>query len=279
MRTAERSTAQEIRVLPVEAIPLAHFLPGSSVLHLGHPLVALAAAGQLESSMIVQAARSSRCSSVIVPHDMAEPLTEPVASLFDDVRRAGLRWIAIADADVMHESSLALVSRCDAAIVRINPDVRTARGMVSDWVESLVVDSPVWVEILACLVPGMNDGDASIHDLASWTLGHLGADMPLHFGAAGCDDPADLPESTLRRARSIALGDGLNYVYTSPASDRLAGTTLCPGCGERVIERQGTLLAAYRLTAKGRCHACATPVAGIFDGGWKGPAAISLADG
>lgn len=270
----------DLRVEPIETEPLAHFLPGSSVLHLGTELVARLATAEVSAASVIQAARASRCASVIVPHHMADPLTEVVAELFDDVRRAGLRWIAVADAHEMHPSSLALVSRCDAAVVRIDPDVRTARGLVSDWVETLVTDSPVWVELLACLVPGMNDGDASIHDLSSWVADNLGPEMPVHFGGGTqhCHSTQVVPSSSLRRARSIGLGDGLNYVYTSPTLDRSSGTTLCPGCGEHVIEREGHLLAAYRLTAKGRCHACATPIAGCFDGGWRGPEAISLSD-
>ncbi len=90
--------------------------------------------------------------------------------------------------------------------------------MISDWVEGLVTESPVWVEVLACLVPGMNDGDASIHDLSSWVLGHLGADTPVHFASDAEDDRGELPASSLRRARSIGLGDGLNYVYTAPST-------------------------------------------------------------
>lgn len=268
MRTVDTPCAPGITVAQVESLPLAHFLPGTSVLHLGSAVP--------DAGTVVQTARARRCASVLVPHDMASPLTEDVANLFDEVRHAGLKWVAVADAHVMHESSLALLERCDAVVVRIDPDVRTARGLVADWVEPLVNETSVWVEILASLVPGMNDGDASIHDLSSWVLGHLGPDMPVHFGGEAGDD--GLPLSTLRRARSIGLGDGLHYVYTSPAADNSAGTTLCPGCGERVIERQGNLLAAYRLTTRGRCHACATPVSGCFEGGWKGPAAISLAD-
>lgn len=272
---AQTSTSTDIRVAPIESEPLAHFLPGTSVLHLGSSTLDALARGDEDTAAVVQRARAARCSSLVVPHHMADPVSGAVARLFDDVHHAGLRWIAVTDAHQMHPSSLALVSRCDAAIVRIRPDVRTARGVISEWVEQLATESPVWVEVLACLVPGMNDGDASIHDLSSWVLGHLGEDTPVHFAS---DGEGDVPAASLRRARSIGLGDGLNYVYTAPTADALSGTTFCPGCGERVIERQGHLLAAYRITAKGRCHACATAIAGTFDNGWRGPQAISLAD-
>ena len=60
----------------------------------------------------------------------------------------------------------------------------------------------------------------------------LGPDVPLHFTAFHPDykmtDIAATPAATLRRARDIALAEGLHYVYTGNVHDAEGGTTYCP---------------------------------------------------
>ena len=62
-------------------------------------------------------------------------------------------------------------------------------------------------------------------------------DVPLHFTAFHPDykmrDVPPTPPATLRRARRIALANGLRFVYTGNVHDAEGGTTYCPGCGAR----------------------------------------------
>ena len=100
--------------------------------------------------------------------------------------------------------------------------------------------------------------------------GHLGADVPLHFTAFHPDwkmtDHPPTPPSTLARARRIALSKGLHHVYTGNVRDPDGGSTYCPQCHARVIERDGYRIGAYRVTEPGACRACGARIAGIFDG-------------
>jgi pyruvate formate lyase activating enzyme len=73
------------------------------------------------------------------------------------------------------------------------------------------------------------------------------------------------PASTLRRARRIALDEGLNYVYTGNVHDSEGGTTYCPRCHGALIVRDWHRIDAYRLTADGRCPDCASPIPGLFE--------------
>ncbi len=57
---------------------------------------------------------------------------------------------------------------------------------------------------------------------------------------------------------------GLHYVYTGNVHDMEGGTTFCPGCGKRVIERDWYEIESYDLTADGRCTQCGTAIAGRF---------------
>jgi pyruvate formate lyase activating enzyme len=115
-----------------------------------------------------------------------------------------------------------------------------------------------------------------------WIRDHMGPDVPLHFTAF---HPAykmlevpRTPGRTLTGARAIARAEGLRYVYTGNVHDPQGETTLCPGCGAAVIERDWHAILAVRLEG-GRCAACGTAIAGRFREGRIAPtrgARISL---
>jgi pyruvate formate lyase activating enzyme len=80
-----------------------------------------------------------------------------------------------------------------------------------------------------------------------------------------CSNRPLTPPATLRRARQIALANGLRYVYTGNVLDRETGSTWGHACGALLIERSGYDLGAWHLTADGRCAGCSQPCAGVFD--------------
>jgi pyruvate formate lyase activating enzyme len=102
----------------------------------------------------------------------------------------------------------------------------------------------VWFEITTLLIPGHNDSDAEIDAECAWLADNLGADVPLHFTAFHPDfkmrDVPPTPPAALERAREIALGHGLRFVYTGNVHYAEGGRTSCPGCGAAVVERAGT---------------------------------------
>jgi pyruvate formate lyase activating enzyme len=79
-------------------------------------------------------------------------------------------------------------------------------------------------------------------------------------------DRPPTPPRTLTRAREIALGNGLHYVYTGNVHDRSGGSTWCPGCGALLIERDWYELGRWGLTVDGRCAACDLRIPGVFAG-------------
>jgi pyruvate formate lyase activating enzyme len=128
----------------------------------------------------------------------------------------------------------------------------------------------VWFEITTLLIPGHNDSDAEIAAECTWLVSHLGRDVPLHFTAFHPDfkmrDVPHTPPATLRRARRIALDQGLRHVYTGNVHDPDGQTTYCAGCGEPVIERDWYVINGYRLDDGGRCVRCGTALPGRYDG-------------
>ncbi len=100
--------------------------------------------------------------------------------------------------------------------------------------------------------------DAEIDAETGWIADHLGPDVPLHFTAFHPDykmrDVPPTPPATLSRARRIALGNGLRFVYTGNVHDRAGGTTQCTGCGAPVVVRDWYVLRRYHLTDEGACR-------------------------
>jgi pyruvate formate lyase activating enzyme len=77
-------------------------------------------------------------------------------------------------------------------------------------------------------------------------------------------DKERTPMATLTRARSLALKNGLRYVYTGNVHDTAGSSTYCHGCGARVIERDWYALGQWRLDAQGACLECGTRIPGVF---------------
>ncbi|HXN15724.1 MAG TPA: AmmeMemoRadiSam system radical SAM enzyme, partial [Usitatibacter sp.] len=140
---------------------------------------------------------------------------------------------------------------------------------VLDTLTYLEHETDVWTEITTLLIPGKNDSDEEIRAESRWIYRELGADVPLHFTAFHPDfkmtDVPPTPAATLKRARAIALDEGLRYVYTGNIHDSEGGTTYCPGCAAPLIVRDWHRIDAYELTGEGRCAHCASPIPGRFE--------------
>jgi pyruvate formate lyase activating enzyme len=128
----------------------------------------------------------------------------------------------------------------------------------------------VWLEITTLLIPGHNDSAEEIEQLSAWVMEHLGPDVPLHFSAFHPDwkmkETPRTPARTLIEARASAMAAGLRYVYTGNISDEASQSTYCHACGTRLIGRDWYDITAWSLTDDGRCAACDTVCAGVFEG-------------
>jgi pyruvate formate lyase activating enzyme len=118
----------------------------------------------------------------------------------------------------------------------------------------------VWVELTTLLVPGLNDDEAELRDIAGFIKTDLGEDVPWHisrfFPAYKMAQWQVTPIPSLLRAREIGREAGLRYVYMGNVpQEEGAEDTICPGCGKGVIRRRGLTVVENRLHA-GRCPDC-----------------------
>ncbi|MBP7635783.1 radical SAM protein, partial [Candidatus Ozemobacteraceae bacterium] len=125
------------------------------------------------------------------------------------------------------------------------------------------------LEIVTLLVPTLNDRETAIKAEADWLAEHLGLDVPLHFTRFNpqfqLKNLPPTPVGVLDRARQIAMGSGLRYVYTGNVPGHEGNHTYCPTCGRTVIERLGFQVLKNTL-AGGACPACRTSIPGRWNG-------------
>ena len=123
----------------------------------------------------------------------------------------------------------------------------------------------IWVEVTTLVVPGMNDGDAELGDIAKFIAG-VDADIPWHISRFHPDyrytQAGPTPVATLRRAYAAGKKEGLRYIYVGNVAGE-AETTFCPNCSRPLIERQGFWVKENRLR-DGACPHCRTAIAGVF---------------
>jgi pyruvate formate lyase activating enzyme len=64
------------------------------------------------------------------------------------------------------------------------------------------------------------------------------------------------PVESLERAHSIAVEEGVRYVYAGNVPGHRLENTYCPDCGELLIGRYGFTVNKYRITPDKRCPRC-----------------------
>ena len=279
---------------PIEKKPLNHFLPGSAVLSFGTAGCNLACKfcqnwdisksrdmdrlmDQASPGAIARAAVRSGSRSVAFTYNDPVIFAEYAMDAADACHEQGILTVAVTAGYISPQPRREFYAKMDAANVDLKGFTDdfyvkltgSHLAPVLDTLVYLVRDTDVWTEITTLLIPGKNDSEAEIRDECRWIARELGPDVPLHFTAFHPDfkmtDLPATPAATLRRARAIAMQEGLRYVYTGNIHDSEGGTTYCPQCRAALIVRDWHRIDAYGLTPDGKCARCSAPIPGRFE--------------
>jgi pyruvate formate lyase activating enzyme len=132
----------------------------------------------------------------------------------------------------------------------------------------LMKELGVWVEITTLVIPGWNDSDSELRQIAQFIRG-VDPEMPWHVTrfhpTFKMTDRGATPSATLQRARQIGLAEGIKHVFVGNIPGEEGENTICPQCHETVIARRGFSIVSQNLE-DGKCAACGEPIAGIFPG-------------
>jgi pyruvate formate lyase activating enzyme len=287
---------------PIEKKPLNHFLPGTSVLSFGtagcnlgckfcqnwnistsREIETLAESADPEE--IAGAARRLGCRSVAFTYNDPTIFHEYAVDTAAACREQGIKTVAVTAGYVCPEPRQEFYRVIDAANVDLKGFTedfyrRVCGAHLQPVLDTLVYlrhETRVWLEVTHLMIPGLNDSDGEIEAMVRWIVEKLGPDVPLFFTGFSPawkmrDRPAT-PRATLKRARKIAMANGVRYAYTGNISDPEGESSYCHGCGALLIGRDGYVITAWNLDAEGGCTACGERCAGIFEarpGDWGG---------
>lgn len=123
----------------------------------------------------------------------------------------------------------------------------------------------VWVEVTTLVIPGLNDSDAELRQIATF-VHSVGPEVPWHlsqfYPAYKMTDRGPTPVSTLRHARDIGVDVGLRYVYEGNVPGEGGENTYCYMCKSLLIQRYGFLVLSNRIH-EGKCPDCRARIDGV----------------
>ena len=277
---------------PIEKKPLYHFYPGSKSLSIATvgcnfrclhcqnyqisqwPHEHQDIPGEtLAPEQIVKHALTSR--SISISYTYTEP-TIYYEYAYDTAvlaHRAGIKNVFVTNGYTTTEALEAIAPYLDAANVDLKGFSDKAYKEVTGASLNGVLDGlrdyrrlGIWLEVTTLMIPGHNDGDDELRELAKFLVEELGPDVPWHVSAFyptyKMMDRPPTPITTLYRAREIGREAGLNYVYLGNVGDPGASDTCCPGCGKVVIRRQRLLFSGSKIKDN-CCRACGHLIAGV----------------
>jgi pyruvate formate lyase activating enzyme len=277
---------------PIEKKPLFHFLPGSrsfSIATAGcnfrctfcqnHEISQLPReehriiGKEMPSEKIVERARVTGCSSISYTYTEPTIYFEFAWDTAGIAREQGLKNVFVTNGYMTGETLELLAPRLDAANVdlksfhddfykkecgaRLQPVLDSLRRMK---------ELGIWVEVTTLLIPGLNDGEEELRDIAGF-LFSLGAETPWHISRFHpqyqMTNIPITPAASIHKAAEIGKAAGLKYIYCGNLPGDAGEKTLCDRCGRILIGRSG--FAVERQDLKGSaCPHCGTLLHGIF---------------
>jgi len=277
-----------INVDPIEKKPLYHFLPGTTSLSIGTigcnfkcPFCQnwqisqskdFSNSYELMPEDVVALALKYGCKSISYTYNeptIFYPYARDIAIL---AKKHGLKNVFVSNGFESPEIIEDMKGKIDA----FNIDIK---GFKSDYYKKYlkgdlegVLDTlkrlkrgGFWVECTTLIVPGDNDSDEELREIANFIAKELDVNTPWHLSAFHPDykvnDKGPTPLQTLQRAYNIGKEAGLNFVYMGNVA--LPAITYCPNCNEELIVRVGYQL-QKNIIKDGKCPKCNTKIPGVW---------------
>ena len=146
----------------------------------------------------------------------------------------------------------------DVCKARLAPVLETLRYIANH--------TDIWLEVTTLVVPGLNDSDDELKQIAAFIADNLGPHVPWHISrfhpSFEKTDTPPTPQQTLEHACHFGKDAGLHYVYVGNLPGSGMESTHCHQCGQLLIERLGYQIGQYNLL-NGDCPGCGTKLPGF----------------
>lgn len=277
---------------PIEKKPLNHFLPGSTILSFGTAGCNLGCkfcqnwsmskaklddenALSVSPEEVVALAKRYNTPSIAYTYNDPTIFGEYVIDISRIAREEGIKSVMVTAGYIDKNARKDVYKYIDAANVDLKAFSEvfyhkltfSHLNYVLDTLVWLKKETDVWFEITTLLIPDENDSDSELKQECNWILENLGDEVPLHFTAFHPDfkmrSKPRTPESTLLRARNIAIESGIKYVYVGNIFHSEGHTTFCHNCKTALIKRDWHNVIENKIK-NGSCPKCFSKIPGVF---------------
>ncbi|MCL5092334.1 MAG: AmmeMemoRadiSam system radical SAM enzyme [Candidatus Marsarchaeota archaeon] len=268
---------------PIEKKPFYNFNPGAYVLGVGtsscnlgclfcqnhniskeHEISGI----EIMPDELINLAISKGAQGIAFTYNEPTIFIEYALDVAEQAHRKGLFTLFVSNGYMTKEAIDLMVGAIDAVVVDFKGN---GERIFSNKFEAVVSNDPVkesveylvklgfHVEITDLIVPNVGDSLSACDKLTSWLAG-ISKDIPIHFTRFYPDykmlDYPITPIQTLEKHYNVAVKNGLRYVYIGNVPGNEHNDTSCPGCGKKIIKRDGFYISKMHITNDKKCRYC-----------------------
>jgi len=277
---------------PIEKKPLFHFQPGSmsysiatpgcnfrcrhcqnaDISQLPHDHGGVVLGEEVSPSAIVAAALKTRCKSISYTYTEPTIYFELAYETALLAVEAGLKNVFVTNGYITPDALGVIRPYLHAANIDL-------KGFTDDFYKNIcgarlqpVLDAirlykefGIWIEITTLVIPGHNDSDEELRDIARF-IRSVGEEIPWHVTrfhpTYKLTDQPRTPLATLKRAQQIGFEAGLRYVYEGNIPGE-GENTVCWSCKKSLVKRIGFSVEENKVK-EGKCSYCSAVIDGVW---------------
>ncbi len=293
MQTLVGNRVAALNLDPIEKKPLFHFLPGTLTLSLGtmgcnlactfcqnyslsqYPKQNRLVEGEpITADRIVSIAGAYYAASISYTYSEPTVFMELVMDIARPAKEKGLKNIIVSNGfqspDCLREMN-GLIDAANIDLKAFKDDFyrEYCKADLKPVLNNLIRIREMgwWLEVTTLLIPGLNDSEEELEDMAGFIFKELGADTPWHISrfhpTFKMTSVKSTPVETLERAWTIGREKGIRFVYTGNVPGHKGENTLCPACGKEVITRIGFEIKGYNVNDR-FCAYCGETIPGVW---------------
>jgi pyruvate formate lyase activating enzyme len=278
-----------LNIDPIEKKPLYHFLPGTTALSIGTvgcnlqcPFCQnwqISQTGDISFSeevmpeQIVSLAVDKGCKTIAYTYNepvIFYPFAHDIAVL---AKRYGIKNVFVSngmESPEVIDEMVGIIDGFNIDLKSFNPGFykKTLKGDLDAVLDTLKLlrEKGFWLEVTTLVVPGENDSDEELKNIASFIVKELGDYTPWHISAFyptyKMTNKSRTSLKSLQRAYNIGVDQGLKYIYKGNVAER--GITYCLECNNELIVRNGYYILKNLIGTKGHCPYCNAKIEGVW---------------
>ncbi|HPL62218.1 MAG TPA: AmmeMemoRadiSam system radical SAM enzyme [Syntrophales bacterium] len=220
---------------------------------------------------VVSQARQTGCRSISYTYTEPTIFFEFAYEISQSAGKEGLKNVFVTNGYMTAE----MLSLYNGFLHAANVDLKSFRdgyykkickGRLAPVLDSirLMKKTGIWIEVTTLIVPGLNDSEEEIKDIAEFLSG-VDRGIPWHVSRFHpqyrMEERNATPVGVLERAYEIGREAGLQFVYLGNVPGK-GNDTKCPHCGMLLVQRSGFSV-LKNVIRDGKCPRCATEIAGV----------------